>query len=109
MQSKDLEIFNEMPVFFWFKDEDGKYLWVNRVLNEFAKVDMIGKTDHQLPWADNADALRAADNQVLETGKTVRLHEQVLDKPQKTTVNACKWQGELNGKKGVFGVSFVID
>jgi PAS domain-containing protein len=30
MQRKDLEVFNEMPFFFWVKDEEGRYLWVNR-------------------------------------------------------------------------------
>ena len=109
MKSKDLEIFNEMPFYFWFKDEDGRYLWANRVLLEFAKTDMLGKTDNELPWVGNADALRAADKQVLETGETLRLRELVIDKPEKVTVNACKWLGELDGKKGVFGVSFVID
>ena len=46
MQAKDLEAFNEMPFFFWVKDEEGRYIWVNHALNEKAGVDLTGKTDN---------------------------------------------------------------
>ncbi len=108
MQIKDLEIFNEMPFFFWVKDEEGGYLWGNRAISQMAKEDIIGKTDHELPWADNADALRAVDKQVLETGKPSFLHEYV-DKPSKATLSVCKFVGEFDGKRCAFGVSFIIE
>jgi len=41
MLAKDLEVFNEMPFYFWVKDEEGRYIWVNRALNE-----MAGDEDH---------------------------------------------------------------
>ena len=110
MQIKDLEVFNEMPFLFWVKDEDGRYLWGNRAISRLAKEEVIGKTDHELLWAENAEALRAVDQQVLETGKTRFLHEYV-DKSGhgKVTLNVCKFVGELDGQKSVFGVSFIIE
>ena len=61
-------------------------------------------------WADNADALRAADKQVFETGKPSFLHEYVDRSGQGTaTMSVCKFVGELDGKKCVFGVSFNIE
>lgn len=49
MTSKDLEIFNEMPFFFWVKDEEGTYLWVNKALREMAEEEVVGKKDAELP------------------------------------------------------------
>jgi PAS domain-containing protein len=108
MQSRDLEVFNNVPFFFWVKDGDGRFMWANRALIERAKVDLVGRTDHELPWAESADAFRTADKEVMETGKTRFLREDA-EKLSKTTLYVCKWVGELDGKKGVFGVSFAVD
>lgn len=48
MQSSQLEIFNAMPFLYWAKDEDGRYIWGNRTINEFAKQNVVGKTDDDL-------------------------------------------------------------
>ncbi|MEJ2070928.1 MAG: PAS domain-containing protein [Syntrophobacterales bacterium] len=110
MQSKDLEVFNNMPFFFWVKDEAGRYLWVNRALSEMAQQAIIGKTDLEMGWAADAEALRADDKQVLETGKTLYVQEYAhVPGRGKVTLNVCKFVGELDGKKRVFGVSFVIE
>jgi PAS domain-containing protein len=110
MRIKDLEIFNEMPLFFWVKDEEGRYIWGNRAISQFAGEEMVGKTDHELPWADQADALRALDKQVLETGKARFLHEYVDESGHgKATLSVCKFVGELDGRKCAFGVSFIIE
>ena len=110
MQRSQLEIFNAMPFLFWAKDTDGRYIWGNRVINDFAKQDVAGKTDDQLPWADNAEALRADDQEVLRTGEPVFRHEYV-DKFEKgrATLSVCKFVGDLDGQKCVMGVSFVIE
>jgi PAS domain-containing protein len=110
MQSKDLEIFNDMPFNFWVKDEEGRYLWVNRYLADMAQQDIIGKTDLEMGWAVDAEGLRADDQKVLETGKTLYVHEYAhVPGRGKVTLNVCKFVGEFEGKKCVFGVSFVID
>ena len=110
MKSKDLEVFNDFPFLFWVKDVDGKYLWGNRAISRLAGKEIVGKTDRELPWADNADALQANDRLVFETGKPSYLHEYV-DKSSrgKATLNVCKWLGELDGKTHCFGISFVIE
>jgi PAS domain-containing protein len=108
MQIKDLEIFNDMPFLFWVKDEAGRYLWGNRAISQLAGTEIVGKTDHELPWAADADGLRVDDNQVFETGKPRFVHEYV-NKPDKITLNVCKWLGVLDGKKRCFGISFVIE
>ena len=110
MQSKDLDVFNGMPFNFWVKDVEGRYLWVNRYLAEMAQQDIIGKTDREMGWATDAEALRADDKKVLETGKTLYLHEyaHVPDRG-KVTLNVCKFVGEFDGKKCVLGISFVIE
>jgi PAS domain-containing protein len=110
MQSKDLEVFNSMPFYFWVKDEAGRYLWVNKALAKIAQQDMVGKTDRDMGWAADAEGLRADDKKVLETGKTLYIREDAhVPDRGKVTLNVCKFVGKLDGKKGVFGVSFVID
>ena len=42
MTSKDLEVFNEMPFFFWVKDDEGTYLWVKKALREMAGDEVVG-------------------------------------------------------------------
>ncbi len=99
-----------MPFLFWAKDEEGRYVWGNRAICDLAQADVTGKTDAELIWADNADALRQADKQVWETGEPDFTHEYV-DKSGhgKATLNVCKFPAELDGEKRVFGVSFIID
>jgi PAS domain-containing protein len=105
MQRSQLEILNAMPFLFWAKDETGRYIWGNRVINDFARQDVAGKTDDELPWADNAEDLRADDREVLRTGEPIFRHEYV-DKSEK---GVCKFLGELDGTKCVMGVSFVTE
>ena len=109
MQRSQLEIFNTMPFPFWAKDADGRYTWGNRAINDFAKQDVAGKTDDQLPWADNAAALRADDRDVLGIGKPIFQHEYV-DQSEKgnATLSLGKFPGELDGTPCVTGVSFII-
>lgn len=107
MTSKDLEVFNEMPFFFWVKDDEGTYLWVNKALRDMAGVEVEGKKDAELPWADSAETLRADDMKVLETGKPLLLHE-VVHKPNNDDLSVCKFVGDFEGKRCAFGISFVI-
>jgi len=108
LQTKDLEIFNEMPFFFWVKDEDGRYLWVNKALADMVTEDIVGKKDSELPWVHDADKLREHDLKVLETGKPAFLHEYVAE-PHKANLSVCKFVADFEGKRCAFGVSFVIE
>ena len=110
MQSHDLEVFNEMPFFFWVKNKYGRYIWVNKAIESLAKGEILGKTDSELPWSQNAEKLREADKKVLDTGQTQYIHEYVDDSSGiKVTMNVCKFAGKLDGQKCAFGISFIID
>lgn len=110
VKAEELGVFNAMPFLFWVKNGDGKYLWGNTTISKFAGEDVVGKTDHDLVWKDNADALIAEDREVLRTGKTAFVHEYVGESSKgKSTLNVCKWVGEYEGERRIFGISFVID
>jgi len=108
MQSTDLEVFNQMPFFFWIKDEEGRYVWVNKALYEKAGEDLTGKTDMELPWAHDSEKLREDDRKVYETGEPMFVHE-YIENPEKITLSVCKFVGDYEGKRCVFGVSYVIE
>ena len=110
MQAADLEVFRDVPFLFWVKDEKGMYVWANRTINQLANENVVGKTDRDLVWADNSDALQADDKRVFETGEPSFQHEYV-DKSSrgKASLNVCKWLGELDGEKRCFGISFTIE
>lgn len=111
MRRADLEAFQNVPFLFWVKDQEGKYLWANRAACRLAKEESIeGKTDRDLIWADNAEALQELDKQVIKSGEPRFLHEYVDKSGQgKATLNVCKWPDELDGVKCCFGISFTID
>lgn len=110
MEAKDLEIFNQMPFLFWVKDEAGTYLWGNKTISELAGENVVGKKDSDMIWAENAEALRADDRRVFDTGQPLFMREYVHKSSRgNATLNACKWLGELDGQKRCFGISFVID
>ncbi|MEM1283601.1 MAG: PAS domain-containing protein [Chlamydiota bacterium] len=110
MQQSDLQVFNTVPFFFWAKDENGVYIWVNEALKSFAKEDIIGKTDDELPWSNNAEAFQSVDLDVLNSGKPKFLHEHLGQFMNgSATLSVCKYPGEFEGKKCTFGISFIID
>ena len=110
MKDSDLEIFNQMPFLFWVKDAEGRYLWGNRVINQLAGEDVVGKTDAELVWSDDAEDLYAHDLKVLESGKPSFIHEFVAKSSHgQSTLNVCKFVGELEDEKRIFGISFIID
>jgi len=94
IQAKDLEILNNVPFFAWAKDQEGRYLWTNKALEQFAGENIIGKNDYEVRWADYADALTKVDQEVLSTGKTHCLYEPAST-PEGNEVNApvCKFAG----------------
>ena len=110
MDANDLNVFNNMPFLFWVKNSEGTYIFANEEIRKLAEGEIIGKTDYELPWADDADKLREADKRVLETGKTQYIHEYVYESGKGTLkLNVCKFVGEFEGEKCAFGISFVID
>ena len=114
MKIKDLAIFDQIPLNFFIKDEEGKYLWVNEAVCQLAQLgsreEIIGKTDLDLIWADSSDGLRQNDREVLETGKTFKGQESAtLPSGEMVTALACKFVGELDGKKCLIGIAIMND
>jgi two-component system, OmpR family, aerobic respiration control sensor histidine kinase ArcB len=75
-----IQIINCVPGSLYWKDKYGVYLGCNAVMMETAglngREDIIGKTDFDL-WPDNADKIRENDLQVIQSGETVALEEEV--------------------------------
>jgi hypothetical protein len=64
-----------------------------------AQQAIVGKTDRKMGWVADAEGLRADDRKVLETGKTLFVHEYAhVPGRGKVTLNVCKFVEEFDGK-----------
>ena len=109
MKITDLEAFRNVPFLCWVKDEEWRYLWGNRAICDLAGEDVVGKKDAELAWKADAGALVADDAEVLASGKAHFMHEVVSRSERgKATLSVCKWVDNLDGRRHVFGISFVI-
>jgi two-component system sensor histidine kinase/response regulator len=71
---------NNSPVVAFIKDEEGRILYMNEVMEQKFRVnldEMFGKTDYDWLPADIADAVTAVDRQVLASGEPRQLVELV--------------------------------
>lgn len=62
----------------YIKDKEGRYIFVNRRFEKLFHVsskDIAGKTDHDIFPKDKADAFRANDIKVMETGSSLEFEE----------------------------------
>ncbi len=110
MTAMELKVFENMPFLFWVKNSEGVYIFANKAITEVANGKILGKTDYQLPWAENADTLREADKKVLETGKTQYIHEYVDESSSgRKKLNVCKFAEQFEGERCAFGISFEIE
>ena len=79
----------------WWKDVNGVYRGYNSSLLEtlgFKSLeDVIGKTDYELPWSEQADYLVTNDKEVMRTGVTQKWEEEVtFDTGKKLTFLVTK-------------------
>lgn len=65
-------VFDTLPQRVFWKDRDSCYLGCNKLFLEDAGLDtleqIIGKTDYDLPWPEQADSFRTDDALVMTTG-----------------------------------------
>ncbi len=104
-------ILDNIPDIAWLKDLEGRFLAVNRPLFEAAGMvsadEVIGLTDHQLWPKELADGYRAADLEVVRTGRPMRIEERLADVNGKLvwieTVKAAVFSpsGEVIGTTGI--------
>ena len=63
-------VINSIPGVIWWKDKDSKFLGCNKKNALRAGFndpsDLIGKTDHEMPWKDQADYFQRCDRRVME-------------------------------------------
>ncbi|MEM6504517.1 MAG: AraC family transcriptional regulator [Planctomycetota bacterium] len=70
-----VQIFDYLPaVYFFIKDDQGRFMYVNRALQQVLGLDnarIIGRTDDDFFSPELADAYRAEDQEVMAGGKTI--------------------------------------
>ena len=87
MESKRLlrDVLDTVPVRVFWKDLKGRFLGCNLPLARDAGFsspnDIIGKDDSELPWSGLAEAYRADDLRIIETGIPKIGYEELLIRP----------------------------
>jgi len=104
---------NNSPVVAFIKDEEGRILYMNEVMEEKFQVnfeDMFGKTDYDWLPADVAEAVTAVDREVLATGKPRQLVE-LVPRPNGETYEWLVMKfciGASDGRKMLGGVAIDV-
>jgi diguanylate cyclase (GGDEF)-like protein/PAS domain S-box-containing protein len=105
-------IIETIPMRVFWKDRESRYLGCNTVLardgGELSPADVIGKTDLQLTWRDQADRYRQDDLEVMERGQS----KLAFEEPQTTPDGRQIWlrtskvplQNPVDGSVGVLGI-----
>ena len=87
-------ILDNSPAFVFVKDASGRYLMVNRQWeNRFSKskMEVLGKTVHEVFPPEVADALMANDHQVLEAGAPLEFEEVIPQEDDLRTYLSVKF------------------
>jgi PAS domain S-box-containing protein len=103
------DVINHSAAVIYLKDLDGRYIMINRRYESLFKIEnlaLAGRTDHDIFPLEIADALRANDRRVLETGNAVQFEEVVPSDGQERIYLSSKFplrdrQGRLYGVCGV--------
>lgn len=107
-------VIEHAPVRIFWKDRDSRFLGCNVLFARDAGFerpeDLVGKTDFDLAWRDQAEGYRADDRAVMESGRAKLGYEELQDTPRGHTIwlrtskvplrNAE--QGEVMGILGVY-------
>src|SRR5512147_2354513 len=84
-------IMNNIPQAVFWKDQNLVYLGCNKAFAEDAgfpsPAEVIGKTDFDMPWKDQAELYRADDRNVLDCGEPKLNYEE----PQTTLTGSTTW------------------
>ena len=106
-------IINAIPVRVFWKDRNLVYLGCNAIFARDAGFadpkDIIGKDDFQMGWRDRADMYRSDDRQVIESGGSKYLVEELLTTAEGDTLTILTSKiplrsstGEINGVLGTY-------
>jgi PAS domain S-box-containing protein len=84
------DILDNTPAVVYAKDLEGRYLLINRrheELYHLSRTRALGKTDHEIFPKGVADALRANDQLVLETGRSLEVEETLSPDATRTYIS----------------------
>ncbi len=106
-------ILDAIPARVFWKDRDLVYLGCNAAFARDAGFDdpkdIIGKSDYQMVWRDQAESYRAADRRVIHNGRAEILIEESQTTPEGDTialltskVPLCDPDGEIYGVLGTY-------
>lgn len=107
-------IIKRLPGSVFWKDTNGVYLGCNDfVQKEMAGVEnIIGKTDYDLPWREQADYIRSQDKQVIEKGEAITGIDEspMLISGEKRIFRATKapLKNEEGKIVGIIGISYDV-
>jgi len=114
MQEQSLlkTIINTAPIRIFWKNYEGVYLGCNKAFLEDANLsdesEIIGKTDYDMVWKEEAELYRADDKEVCDTGKQKLnyIETQTHENGQRITVSTSKVPllDNLGNRVGVLGI-----
>lgn len=101
-------LLDTIPTRVFWKDRDSVYLGCNRLFALDAGCaspdEIVGKTDYDMPWKEQADIYQTDDRAVMSTGEP-RLDEEPLTLADGRTVQLCVNKVPLKGENGnIIGV-----
>lgn len=109
------ELIDFLPAHIYWKDKEGAYLGCNLAQAKSAGVQsqsqLLGKTDAEMPWSEQAKALRARDLDVMQSKQMKTFEEDT------TTVDGVKrvflskkmpWIDPQKNVQGIVGISFDV-
>ena len=110
------KIVNSLPGHIYWKDIEGRYLGCNQRQADALKIDRAeyikGKTDFDLPWAEEAKELQKTDKKVIKTQKKIVIEEKVkvpgYEKERVFFSEKMPLYDEAGMVKGILGVSLDI-
>lgn len=108
-------IIANLPGHIYWKDKQGVFLGCNALQAKNAgfasSAELIGKTDYELPWREQANVLREIDKKVMATKEKITLEEVSLLSDGKLATflsHKVPLSGENNEIIGVLGISIDI-
>ncbi len=109
-------IINAVPISIFWKDRESKYLGCNKIfaneLNLASQKDIVGKSDYDMPWVEEAELYLAGDREVMESKRSKINYEEPQTRldGSKIWLNSSKVPliDEYGVAHGVIGAHFDI-
>ncbi|NTV64550.1 MAG: PAS domain-containing protein [Oscillochloris sp.] len=83
-------VLDHIPLSVFWKDRQLAYLGANQHFADDASLaspdDLIGKTDYQMPWVEQAELYRSDDMRVMESGESVLNYEEPQSQADGSTI-----------------------